>query len=87
MYKEQCKGLLKQQDGKVEAQGAGVGALDNSKKMEAALDRTQQKRPSVHHALPALPPCHSRLQVSYDTYHLVFVTAAGVHCLLAKKSC
>lgn len=26
-----------------------------------------------------------RLQVSYDTYDLVLVTVAGVHCLLAKS--
>lgn len=84
VYKEQCKGLLKQQDGKVET-WTGVGALENSKKMEATPEGTQQKQPSDHLAFLALPPCHIRLQVSYDTYHLVLVTAAGVHCLLATK--
>lgn len=38
-----------------------------------------------HLILPTLPPCCTRLQVSYDTYDLVLVTVAGVHCLLAKN--
>lgn len=38
-----------------------------------------------HLLLPTLPPCCTCLQVSYDTYDLVLVTVAGVHCLLAKN--
>lgn len=38
-----------------------------------------------HLILPTSPPCCMRLQVSYDTYDLVLVTVAGVHCLLAKN--
>lgn len=66
--------------------GAAVGALDNSKQMEAAPKGAQQKPPSGHLALPALHPGRTHLQVSYDTCHLVSVTAS-VHCLLAKTTC